>query len=97
MLNRVCQNASHLINKLHNFKMKKIVAYFVFTIMVSLTALNFAYAQPSGGDCWQSDDINMPGYCPPVPLDDHVIYIVIAAIGFGVYQIRKNKIIQAEA
>ena len=47
--------------------MNKIVAYFIFTLLISFTVLNFAYAQPSEDDCLQSDNINEPGYCPLPP------------------------------
>ena len=75
---------------------KKLISWALLCMLFLFLITIKTYAQPSSGDCDPLATIDEDGYCQPVPLDENVTYIVIAAICFGVYKLRRNQKLQTK-
>lgn len=73
--------------------MKKRLSFIVIVVFLSVFVSEKIYAQgcelPVAD---QSPDPVSPNYCEPVPLDENVVFLVVAVMAIGLYKLRKAKL-----
>lgn len=76
--------------------MKKIYIVLIFILCILFFSTPFEiFAQPPmEGDCDPNEkDPANPNYCfNQIPIDDNVTFLILAALGFGLWSIREEKL-----